>query len=184
MWTWYCHQAFAVISSLVCSVCPMIIRSRNREKPLRSEINPRRSSEASLEALMTLQSYLNKDAADLWAQSNTCGRCRSTELLTFYFSRIRSVQRDPWWFIMCVCVINLLYCQQISSLHRRWVPLSFMTNSSSRHSGSRRSSVTITWEKLKKTGWRRALSQSESRRSHTVWSTKAIIHVEVIFFLI
>ncbi len=43
----------------------------------------------------------------------------------------------------------------------RWVLLSFMTNSSSRPSGSRRSTLTVTWATPKTRGWRGALSPSE-----------------------
>lgn len=60
---------------------------------------------ASLEALMTLRSYLNKDAADLWAQNTWW---RSTELLIFAVAESGNYR----WFL---CFISLLYWYRLST---------------------------------------------------------------------
>lgn len=67
----------------------------------------------------------------------------------------------------------------VCSLPRKWVLLWFMTNYSSRPSGSRRSFITITWQKLKKRGWRTALSPSQFYALHLTLLESSRNRVEI-----
>lgn len=163
-----CWDVNMILSSGVCSnklisvhgfVCSVTVW---REKAERSEITSRRSSETSRWHF----TRFNKDTHRISESSRT----RVEDEDQCYCALLnRSISghyiQHALQFILSLghLTFNLWWCSRSRSLRRTWVLLSSMTNSSSRLSGSRRSSIRARGEMMKKAGWRGALSLSKSR---------------------
>lgn len=159
MWTWYCHQVFAVISSLVFT--GLFVRWQCGERRPSDLKLTRGGAQKHHDDTHT---RFHKDTLRISESSRTrvededqCYRALLNRSIPGHYTQ------HALRFILSLghLTFDLWWCSRSRSLRRTWVLLSSTTNSSSRLSGSRRSSIRARRERLKKAGWGGALSLSK-----------------------